>query len=169
MNIYSYQTPPPGFYVYAYLREDGTPYYIGKGHERRAWKSRYPTRKPKEKRLIVVLECNLTELGALALERRYINWYGRIDNGTGILRNMTDGGEGTIGCTSPNKGKAFSEETRKKLSLSHLGKKIGPLSEDHKDKISKSKTGKKRAPFSEETKQKMREAQQARRSKDKKA
>ena len=106
MSIY---TPSLEYYVYAYLREDGSPYYIGKGKARRAWiktKNHYP---PKDRSRIIICESGLTEIGALAIERRLIRWYGRKDNGTGILRNMTDGGEGTSGFI-------FSEETRKKLS-----------------------------------------------------
>ena len=51
---------------------------------------------------------------------------GRKDLGTGILRNMTDGGEG---CS----GRVLSEETKKKLSDSHKGKKF---TEEHKRKLS---------------------------------
>jgi hypothetical protein len=50
------------FYTYAYLREDKTPYYIGKGKGQRAFvKLKNEIPKPKYKDRIIILKNNLTE------------------------------------------------------------------------------------------------------------
>jgi hypothetical protein len=114
MSIY-----PQGFYVYAFLRTNGLPYYIGKGKHNRAFAKKRKF-KPKDEARIVILESNLTELGAFALERRYIRWYGRQDLGTGILKNKTDGGEGAVNTALSDIQKLA--KGRKKVAHSNFGK-----------------------------------------------
>jgi hypothetical protein len=82
------------YYTYAYLREDRTPYYIGKGRGRRIHSTKRIVKPPKDKSRIIFLKENLTEEEAFKHEIYMIAVFGRKDNGTGILRNLTDGGEG---------------------------------------------------------------------------
>ena len=137
---------PNRFYTYAYLREDRTPYYIGKGEKNRIYKKKKKEiQPPKDTSRIIFLKQNLTEEEAFKHEKYMIAVFGRKDLGTGILRNLTDGGEGCSGAVR-------SEEWRLNQSKNRKGK---PLPEEHKRKIGKSKIGK---PRSEETKRKQSEA-----------
>ena len=98
------------YYVYLYLREDGTPYYIGKGKGRRAYDKNRKFARPAEKERIVFHSKNLTEDEAFKIEKELIAEYGRKDIDTGILRNLTDGGEGLSGHIK-------SEEYRNNMSV----------------------------------------------------
>jgi len=103
------------YYTYAYLREDGTPYYVGKGKGDRAYrKVGKPCATPKDKSKIIYLKTNLTEEQSFNHERYMIFILGRKDLGTGILLNKSDGGEGASGCIP-------SEETRRKKSAKMKG------------------------------------------------
>lgn len=111
------------YYVYRYNREDGTPYYIGKGKGRRAYQKRRYIQRPTEDRIEIVAK-GLSEHEAFILEKKLISYYGRKDLGTGILRNLTDGGEGVTGLIQHNlRGVPRTQEVRDKISAATKGLK----------------------------------------------
>ena len=161
------------YYTYAYLREDRTPYYIGKGKGNRIYYTYKRIKPPKDKSRIIFLKQNLTEEEAFKHEIYMIAVFGRKDLGTGILQNLTDGGEGVSGLShseetkrkmsevhknpseetrrkksDARKGKTLSDETKRKMSEAHKGK---THSEQSKRKVSEANKGKTQ---SEQTKRK---------------
>lgn len=138
------------FYTYFWLREDGTPYYVGKGKGDRAYISEgHGVHRPKDAARILVQHWE-SEQKAFDMEKWWIHLFGRQDLGTGILRNLTDGGEGQSGLV-------HSEETKKKMSQSHSGNTYSVGRKHPEETIQKmiaSRTGGKR---SEATKMKMSE------------
>jgi len=123
---------PNRFYTYAYLREDRTPYYIGKGSNDRAFNSNRRLPVPKDKNRILFLKQNLTEEEAFKHEKYMIDVLGRKDLGTGILRNLTDGGD------SPPIFTGHTKESKIKISKSLRGRILGPgMSNEAKLRLSK--------------------------------
>lgn len=116
------------YYTYAYLREDKTPYYVGKGKERYGRKYRVTAKHsgiaiPHPHR-ILILKTFESEFDAYKHEIYMISVFGRKDIGTGILHNRTDGGEGSSNISDYSrkrtseihKGKVLSEETKRKIA-----------------------------------------------------
>lgn len=129
------------FYTYLWLREDGTPYYVGKGSGTRAFTSACHGvhRPPQDERIL--LEEQTSETEAFEVERFLISFYGRLDLGTGCLRNLTDGGDGAVGAVR-------SAETRLRMS--------GPKTPEHRERI---RLARLRQPaFSPVAREKMRKA-----------
>ena len=99
-----------GCYVYCYLRkEELTPYYIGVGTTAYRPFQDHNCALPSYDALIRVMKSGLTWDEAAEWEQFYINRYGRKNNNTGILENLTDGGEGV-------KGLVVTEEHARKIA-----------------------------------------------------
>jgi len=135
------------FYVYIHFKPDGTPFYVGKGCERRGYRldkrnSYYKNtinKYGRENIQIEVFNC-ISEEKSFEEEKEFIKLFRR----EGFkLCNLTDGGE--IGST----GYKHSEENRKKISEALKGRVV---SEKARVNMSKAKKG---HIISEEAKRKM--------------
>ena len=127
-----------GCFVYCYLRaKDHTPYYIGIAKRSDRITAHHTVNIPPDKRNIRILRSGLTHIEAQGWEMFYIAHYGRKDNGTGILRNQTDGGEtgglGRIWTEEQRraraelvKGRTHTDEARAKMSANRSGTPFHP-------------------------------------------
>lgn len=142
-NVLDLEKLPPRHYVYVYLDTTRVgvyqygdyvfkhePFYVGKGIGRRAIKhiyevngnfNRYKINKIKKIMshtgripMIVIIQSDLSDAAAMDLEKSLISLMGRLDIGTGILANMTDGGDGHSGVVQ-------TEATKKKRNLYRKG------------------------------------------------
>lgn len=125
------------FYTYMWLREDGTPYYVGKGMGNRAFRKSRKGCPPRDR--ILIQEWS-TEEEAYEAEKLLISIYGRKNNGTGILRNNTDGGAGGGLGNQNGLGGQWSEEQRKRQSRRLRGNRRSfgirfTLTQEQRDKI----------------------------------
>jgi len=102
------------FYVYTYNYPDGTPFYVGKGTNTRinhhlldakagrklnSYNIRVIRKLLSEGKEPIVSKIidNVDEELAFLVEQEFISKYGRKNDGSGILTNNTNGGEGTFG------------------------------------------------------------------------
>lgn len=159
------------FYVYLLLdpRKFYQPFYVGKGYGKRVYNSlRIGGQNPLKSRVIsrirksgskpefLIWKSDLSENEAFELESELIKRFGRRDKKTGILTNLTDGGEGVVGRIfsekqlqnirkrmsgekNPMYGRNHSEDSRKQMQLSQKARCEAGLvtkhSEEHKNKL----------------------------------
>lgn len=149
-------------YVYRHIRLDkNEPFYIGIGSNNDYKRAYFSKKRNNLWHKIVSISLyeveiildNLTWDEACNKEKEFIKLYGRKNLNTGILSNLTDGGEGAYGLK-------FSDESKNKMSISQKNKK--PINEETRLKmqiasrsrdVGKYMRGKK---HSQETKEKMR-------------
>jgi len=169
--VYIYLDPiKGGNFTYGDYKFDYEPFYIGKGCKERCndhiFDCKLKTSTFKNNKIKKILSLGLTpiilkvsenlfEIDAFEIEKKLIQVIGRRDLKKGPLTNLTDGGEGFSGLiksdlhrqrlSESNLGKKLSEETKRKISLSLIGK-IGrntgnKHSEETKKQISETKKG----------------------------
>lgn len=110
----------------------------------RAYDKNHRVRPPVDRTMIVFVARDLSESAAHAQEIETISKYGRIDNGTGCLRNLTNGGEGQCGRIQPESERRWRSEWMREQMRIH------PHSKEARERIAAGSRGKKRRPQSEE-------------------
>jgi hypothetical protein len=160
------------FFTYLLIDpKNNQPFYVGKGsgnrheyHIKEAKKEKYGKRANRHKINIIRAILNKgfeviikkiaapDEKHAFEMEELLIAMLGRKDNKTGILTNMTNGGEGVVGkdhtgVKNPNYGntgiksiwfgKKHTEETKQKMSMAQKGR---VMTEEHKANMRKPKS-----------------------------
>lgn len=131
MNLRQFFSMANDYYVYIYRNplKENQPFYVGKGRGSRH--KHHLTKKcarsynlHKTRTIDVILKQtgsvppieiyreNLTNAQACEVEKNLILLFGRVDLATGVLTNMTDGGDGNNN---------FSEETRKRIGMKLKG------------------------------------------------
>ena len=114
------------YYVYQYLNEDGSPFYIGKGKDRRINMPHLVDGKnilPKKNRRVMIAE-EMSERDSLELEAFIIQEIGREVDGGALIN---------VRCRGRESKQVFNEETRAKMRDAKLGI---PRSEETKAKMS---------------------------------
>ncbi len=158
-------------YVYRHIRLDkNEPFYIGIGSDEKYHRAGEKSRRNNLWKKIVsktgyeieILFDGITYDEAKIKEVEFIKLYGRIVDGTGILSNLTLGGEGAKGhivtketakkISDAQKGRKLSKEHIENLRLGRIGCKMPTRTKEHQDKLNASRIGVPRKP---ETKQKL--------------
>lgn len=139
------------FYIYIHRKPDGTPFYVGKGHGKRAYNCR--DRNPHHTAIlkkygdavqIEIIHAD-SEEHAFQMEREHIAMYR--EQGY-RLANLTDGGEGHLGYKKSEKEKQIVSASLKQFYATEEGKRVN-------EHLNKHRTGRKNT---EETKKKMSQA-----------
>ena len=150
--------------VYKHIRLDTKEvFYIGIGTKKRRAYSQYKRSKhwhsvvKKAGHTVELLHEDIDWDTACEIEKELIKLHGRKDLGLGTLVNMTDGGDGRFGTTA-------SDETKKKMSQSHIGLNMWSKGVKRPEELVKQITQSVReywkhntkAPMTEETKERIR-------------
>ena len=130
-------------YVYRHIRLDkNQPFYIGIGLSECNYNRAYQKSKTKRSKYwhniakngycVEIIMSDITKNEAFEKEIEFIKLYGRADIGTGILCNLTNGGENPP-IISGDRNSSKRKDVRDKISKKRLGVK---LSEEHKINLS---------------------------------